>query len=202
MKKVIIGILAIVVMLHFLSCHSNADQDALIITNTLLKLQLKQKQDSLLLYKKLPYIKATNPDDLSDSVLVKNPRAFLDFRTAYKKAVSLYQEMLHQQLVVAGYFSCDTADKHKDKLLIDFKKKHSTFCHRWAESLLNDQIGLDTDSEEDFENNADYQALRKKIDGTNDKSNNALFDKIYSESCSIHTKEKQLLWNNFKKQNH
>lgn len=206
MNKLITSALALIAI-SISSCTNKPSREDLQAQITTSNTLLKQKIDSLNIYKKLPFIHVKNPLNSNDSILLKNPKSLITFKKSLeeikKNTDSLNKEYSKEimEIFEADQLRWALTVKKSNELILEFKRKNKSFCDQWANYLLNEQLGLHFEDEQDFEENKSYKEMTVKLNGIYDEyhknCNNDFFEKIET----LKRRDMETAWENFKKQN-
>ena len=200
MKKVCC-IFCIAVAVLFDACSSKTP-NPLQAEVTALTQTLTQKQDSLEMYKKLPFVKIPNPLNKSEVVLLKDPQSWVAFDSTLKQIEKAAQELLARELKTDEtnhwYLRSEINIQKEQKLISDFKRKNAAFCKRWAYDMLNNELGAENQSEENFEENPALVKLRTTIEALpSDSTFSVAWDKVEN----LKNLDIKNAWETFKKKN-
>jgi hypothetical protein len=167
---------------------------------TSLRQILAQKQDSLEMYNKLPFTKVENPLNKSESILLKDPQSWVAFDSTMKQIDKVSNELsdresFPQKLIVQIELSL----QKEEQLIKNFKKQNSSFCERWAYSMLDYELGVLDQSEEDFESNPALVKMRETIASFN--ATDSVYDTKMDKLRDLKEGDIKNAWETFKKRN-
>jgi hypothetical protein len=166
----------------------------------MLEKNIASKQDSLDMYKKLPFFYAKNPLNKKDSLLIKNPKSWITFDSSIRKIEQYSEDLLTQELSKTNHYVEDELNMQKEIDIIQtFKRNNQAFCKRWAYALLDYEIGAVNTSNEDYESNPAYQNMISKLMSLS--ANDSVFNKNWDKVENLKKADFKSAWEMLKKSN-